>query len=56
MPIKLHNVVVYVKSDGVLGLATRFYAEAADVTWWVDGVEFRMTLWEDEFVKVNNVR
>lgn len=57
MPIKMLNCLVYIKSDGVLGIATHFYGDgSADCTWYVDHVEFRAVLFVEEYVKVNNVR
>lgn len=55
MPIKYYNTIVYVKSDGVLGVASHFYEDgSADCTWYVDSVEFRATLYSEEFIKVSD--
>lgn len=57
MPIKLLNCLVYIKIDGVFGIATHFYGDdSADCVWYVDGLECRSTLITEEYVRVDNVR
>ena len=42
-------MIVYVKDPGVFGVVLKFWNSGADVKWYLDGIEFKEFLLEDEY-------